>query len=112
MADVSCDIDGPVACTLRPSTIRDPFYGYAAQTHAEVPYDALGSIGVMAVDNLPCELPRDASHGFGQKFLASIAPAFFDGDQNDILARSQMTNDQGALTQRFAYLTDFAAGKD
>ncbi len=112
VADVSCDIDGPVACTLRPSTIRDPFYGYAAQTHAEVPYDALGSIGVMAVDNLPCELPRDASHGFGQQFLASIAPAFFDGDQNDILARAQMTNDQGALTQRFAYLTDFAAGKD
>jgi alanine dehydrogenase len=112
VADVSCDIDGPVACTLRPSTIEDPFYGYDAHQHREVSFDQSNSIGVMAVDNLPCELPRDASHGFGQQFLASIAPSFFDGDQDKNLERAMMTNHHGALTQRFSNLKDFAAGKD
>ena len=68
VADISCDVDGPVASTLRASTIEDPFYGYDAQTESEVAFDAKGAITVMAVDNLPCELPKDASEGFGDMF--------------------------------------------
>ena len=110
VADVSCDIDGPVACTLRPSTIAAPFYGYNPQTHLEVDLDAPNAIGVMAVDNLPCELPRDASHGFGEQFLAQIAPSFFDGDAEGVLSRAQITDSMGRLTPRFCYLQYYALG--
>ena len=64
MADISCDVDGPVASTLRASTIADPFYGYDPQSESEVAFNAKDAITVMAVDNLPCELPKDASEGF------------------------------------------------
>ncbi len=110
VADVSCDIDGPVACTIRPSTIADPFYGYDPQTHTEVDFMEPNAIGVMAVDNLPCELPRDASQGFGEQFLQQIAPSFFDGDSEGVLARAQITDSMGRLTPRFCYLQYYAMG--
>lgn len=110
IADVSCDIDGPIASTIRPSTIADPFYGYDPQTEIEVPLGTKGSIGVMAVDNLPCELPKDASEGFGEMFLEHVIPAFFNGDKAGILKRAKMT-EKGKLTPRFSYLQDFVDGK-
>jgi hypothetical protein len=110
VADVSCDIDGPVACTIRPSTIADPFYGYDPQTHTEVDFMEPNAIGVMSVDNLPCELPRDASQGFGEQFLQQIAPSFFDGDSEGVLARGQITDGMGRLTPRFCYLQYYAMG--
>lgn len=109
VADVSCDIDGPVASTLRASTIEDPFYGYDAQTEKEVDFDAHDAITVMAVDNLPCELPKDASEGFGEMFLEHVMPAFFNNDERGILKRARMTND-GRLTKRFEYLQDYVDG--
>ena len=69
IGDISCDIDGPVASTLRASTIADPIYGYQAASEKEVPFKTKNSITVMAVDNLPCELPKDASEGFGSMFF-------------------------------------------
>ncbi|MFD1016027.1 NAD(P)-dependent oxidoreductase [Winogradskyella rapida] len=110
IADISCDIDGPVASTIRPSTIADPFYGYDPITEQEVAYDAKGAITVMAVDNLPCELPKDASEGFGEAFLNHVIPAFFNDDANGILKRAKMT-ENGDLTPGFQYLQDFVAGK-
>jgi len=107
VADVSCDIDGPVASTIRPSTIKDPFYGYDAQTESEVAFDADGAITVMAVDNLPCELPKDASEGFGEAFLESVLPAFFNDDKDGVLSRAQITTKEGVLTERFQYLKDY-----
>jgi hypothetical protein len=111
VADVSCDIDGPVATTLRASTIADPIYGYNPGTEAEVPFMNKGAIAVMAVDNLPAELPRDASEGFGDTFVESVIPAFFDNDKEGILERSRMTRD-GRLTERYAYLQDYVDGKE
>ena len=111
VADVSCDIDGPVASTLRPSTIADPFYGYHPETEKEVEFNHPEAITVMAVDNLPCELPKDASEGFGEMFLENVIPAFFNEDIDGILERAQMTF-QGKLTPRFAYLQDFVDGKE
>ncbi len=70
VADISCDIGGPIDSTLRASTIADPFYGYDPATGAEVDTGTTGSITVMAVDNLPCELPRDASEAFGNDLIA------------------------------------------
>ncbi|WP_179320710.1 NAD(P)-dependent oxidoreductase [Winogradskyella helgolandensis] len=110
VADISCDIDGPVASTIRPSTIEDPFYGYNPHTEKEVAYDAKGAITVMAVDNLPCELPKDASEGFGETFLEHVIPAFFNNDEREILKRAQMT-ENGKLTKRFSYLQDYVDGK-
>lgn len=111
VADISCDIDGPVASTIRSSTIADPFYGYDAKTEKEVAFDATNAITVMAVDNLPCELPKDASEGFGDSFLEHVIPAFFNNDENGILKRAKMT-ENGKLTARFSYLQDYVDGVD
>lgn len=111
VADISCDIDGPVACTLRASTIADPVYGYDPQTETETDYRNPGAIAVMAVDNLPAELPRDASEGFGAAFVKHVIPAFFNGDTDGILERALMTRG-GRLTQRYAYLQGYVDGKE
>ena len=111
VADVSCDIDGPVASTIRPSTIADPIYGYDPQTESEIDFMDDKAIVVMAVDNLPCELPKDASEGFGEMFLEHVIPAFFNNDADGILERSRMTKD-GKLTERYAYLQDYVDGKE
>ena len=83
VADISCDIDGPVASTIRPSTIADPFYGYDPQTEKKLLLMQKDAITVMAVDNLPCELPKDASEGFGDTFLEHVIPAFFNNDKTE-----------------------------
>ena len=111
VADISCDIDGPVASTLRASTIADPIYGYDPETSAEVAYTTPNAITVMAVDNLPCELPKDASDGFGDLFLSHVIPAFFNGDKDGILARAAMTNAQ-QLTPRYEYLQGYVNGEE
>ncbi len=112
VADVSCDIDGPVASTIKPSTIADPFYAYDPASESEVTVGTKGSIAVMAVDNLPCELPKDASEGFGDMFMEYVIPAFFNGDADGILERAQMTTSEGTLTERYSYLQDYVDGKD
>ena len=111
VADISCDIDGPVAATIRPSTIADPIYGYDPSTEKEVDFKAKNTIVVMAVDNLPCELPKDASEGFGELFLEHVIPAFFNNDKEGVLARAKMT-ENGKLTPRFSYLQDYLDGKE
>ena len=111
VADISCDIDGPVASTLRASTIADPIYGYDPETASEVAYTSPGAITVMAVDNLPCELPKDASDGFGDLFLTHVIPAFFNGDKDGILDRAAMTNAH-QLRPRYEYLQNYVEGKE
>ncbi|MDD7914780.1 NAD(P)-dependent oxidoreductase [Polaribacter ponticola] len=111
VADISCDIDGPVASTIKPSTIADPIYGYNPHTELEVDYKDKDAIVVMAVDNLPCELPKDASEGFGEMFLKNVIPAFFNNDKDGVLERSKMT-ENGKLTKRFSYLQDYIDGKE
>jgi alanine dehydrogenase len=110
VADISCDVDGPIACTIKASTIAEPFFGYLPSEHKEVPYTHPGSIMVMSVDNLPCELPKDASEGFGEMFMKYVIPAFFNGDKDGILQRAKIT-ENGKLTPRFAYLQDYVDGK-
>jgi|SRR5690625_1550178 len=106
IADVSCDIDGPVASTIRPSTIADPFYGYHPETEQEVEFDHPDAITVMAVDNLPCELPKDASEEFGKMFLEHVIPAFFNQDKDQVLKRAKIT-ENGELTPKYQYLQDY-----
>lgn len=110
VADISCDVDGPVACTLKASTIAQPFFGYYPSEHKEVDFMHPGAIVVMSVDNLPCELPKDASEGFGEMFLQHVIPAFYNNDKDGILQRAKIT-ENGKLTERFAYLQDYVDGK-
>lgn len=110
VADVSCDVNGPVACTLRSSTIAEPIYGYWPAENKEVDVFHPAAIVVMAVDNLPCEIPKDASEGFGEQFMEHVIPAFFNGDKDGILERAKIT-EKGKLTPRFSYLQDYVDGK-
>jgi len=111
VGDISCDIDGPVASTIRPSTIKDPIYGYDPISEQETDYLNPDAIAVMAVDNLPCELPNDASVGFGNSFSEFVIPAFFNEDKDGILERARMTKN-GKLTSKFSYLQDYVDGKE
>jgi alanine dehydrogenase len=112
VADISCDIDGPVACTIRPSKIADPIYGYDPISETEVDYKAEGSIAVMAVDNLPCELPLDASEDFGNELMRHVFPALLKEDPDNIIARASETTTDGQLTEYYSYLQDYVDGKE
>ncbi|MDP5092009.1 MAG: NAD(P)-dependent oxidoreductase [Polaribacter sp.] len=111
IADISCDINGPIASTIRASTIENPIYGYDPITEKEVDFGDENAIVVMAVDNLPCELPKDASEGFGEMFLENVIPAFFNGDKEGVLSRAKIT-ENGKLTKRFSYLKDYVDGRE
>lgn len=106
VADVSCDVNGPIASTLRSSTIAEPLYGYLPSENKEVDVFHPAAIVVMAVDNLPCEIPKDASEGFGEQFMEHVIPAFFNKDKDGILQRAKIT-ENGKLTERFSYLQDY-----
>lgn len=111
VADISCDVNGPIASTIKASTIADPLFGYLPSTQKEVDLFHPSAIVVMSVDNLPCELPKDASEGFGRMFVDMVIPSFFNGDSNGILARAKIT-ENGTLTPRFKYLQDYVDGLD
>lgn len=106
VADISCDIAGPIACTIRPSTIAEPIYGYLPESGNEVPIETPGAIAVMAVDNLPCELPKDASEGFGKMFLKHVIPTFYNDDSEKILERATIC-ENGRLKPNYQYLEGF-----
>ncbi|WPR70157.1 NAD(P)-dependent oxidoreductase [Flavobacterium sp. NG2] len=110
VADISCDVNGPIASTLRSSTIEEPLYGYLPSENKEVDIYHPAAVVVMAVDNLPSELPRDASIGFGEMFKEHVIPAFFNGDKDGVLDRAQITKN-GKLTPRFSYLQGYVDGK-
>ncbi|HMI07038.1 MAG TPA: NAD(P)-dependent oxidoreductase [Flavobacterium sp.] len=106
VADISCDTNGPIACTIKASTIAEPLFGYLPSEDREVDVFHPAAIVVMSVDNLPCELPKDASEGFGEMFMEHVIPAFFNGDKDGILQRAKVT-ENGELTERFRYLQDY-----
>ncbi|HEU4497225.1 MAG TPA: NAD(P)-dependent oxidoreductase, partial [Flavobacterium sp.] len=110
IADISCDVCGPIAATLRASTIAEPLFGYLPGEHKEVDFFHPAAIVVMSVDNLPCELPKDASEGFGEMFMEHVIPAFFNNDKDGILARAKIA-ENGALAERFKYLQSYVDGE-
>jgi len=109
IADISCDINGSVQSTIRASSISDPFYGYHPMDEKETTAFNLDSITVMAVDNLPGELPRDASEDFGQMLLEKVIPALAEDDPYGIISRATILK-VGQLTRRFSYLQDYLNG--
>lgn len=107
IADITCDI-APVASipsTIRPSTIEQPVYGYDPARGTETaPYQA-HSIDVMAIDNLPNELPRDASKAFGEQFIQHIIPELLKG-QSEMIERATVA-ENGRLGRHFQYLEGY-----
>lgn len=108
IADVTCDIApiSSVPSTIRPSTITEPVYGFDPQTGKESDPFQTHVVDIMAVDNLPNELPRDASASFGEQFINAILPELIKGEKSDVLARASITL-EGELTQHFEYLRSF-----
>lgn len=110
IADITCDINGSVPSTSRSSSIEHPFYGYNPQTEKEDVAFSKDTITVMAVDNLPCELPRDASEDFGKALLDRVFPHLLGNDSDRIIERATLCKD-GKLMEGFAYLNDYALGE-
>jgi peptidyl-dipeptidase Dcp len=111
VGDISCDIAGPIPCTLRPSTLDEPFYGWDPGSGHEVPLGTPGSIGVLAVDNLPTALPRDASESFGEQFIEHVLPALLNADADGRLERATECRN-GALTPHYSYLQGYVTALD
>ncbi len=105
IADVTCDIMGSIPATLRATTIDDPIYGYDPVAGTETtPYQD-SCIDIMAVDNLPNELPRSASEMFGKDLVDHIIGEFGNEDSN-IIKKATITQN-GRLTTDFAYLENY-----
>jgi alanine dehydrogenase len=110
IADITCDIEGSIPSTKQPSTIAEPVYDYnPCDDQVENPFSDEGNISVMAVDNLPCELARDASESFGDELVASVLPALLGDDEDEVIKRAIITQD-GKLTSYFSYLQDYVDG--
>ena len=106
IADISCDINGSIPTTIKSSTITDPVFDIDRNTHEALPaFGSQTSISVMAIDNLPCELPREASREFGEQLTKWVIPALLE-ENAPILERATIARD-GDLTLEFMYLTDF-----
>ena len=106
IADVSCDIPGPIPSTIRASSIAEPFYGYDPLTEQEVPPFDLRGVTVMAVDNLPAEIPRDASMDFGRMLIDRVMPSLAGQDRDGIIERATIVR-KVKLTEQFEYLRDY-----
>lgn len=108
IADVTCDI-APVSsipCTLRPSSIADPVFGYDPATGREIPPFQPNGIDVMAIDNLPSEMPRDASRAFGDMFIHHILPELLL-PHSAVIERATIA-EKGRLGKHFEYLKEYA----
>lgn len=111
IADISCDIAGPIASTIRSSTIASPVYGYDPITESEVDFMNEKAIAVMAVDNLPCELPLDASEDFGNELIKEVFDSLFLEDSTGMIERGSETDLNGNLMPNYAYLEEYVTGK-
>ena len=109
IADVTCDVNGSVPTTKRSTTIADPAFDYNPATgELEAPYSRATNITEMAVDNLPCELPRNASRDFGRQLIDMVLPHLLGTDADEVIARATITKN-GELTEHYRYLADYVA---
>lgn len=110
IADITDDAFGSVPVNLGDQTIEDPIYGVSRSTFEKTKPFHEGSVDIMAVGNLPNELPRDASRYFGEQLIKYVLEDLVKNNQTDVLKRATMV-DKGQLTERYEYLSDYAAGK-
>jgi len=107
IADITCDINGSIPSTKKASTIVDPVYDYNPfSEELEEPFSNSKNITVMAIDNLPCELPRSSSEEFGRDLIDRIMNPLISGKPEGIISRAIVTK-EGKLTPNFDFLTDY-----
>ena len=104
IGDVTCDINGSVPTTIRSTTIAKPYYSIDTNSMKETELGNKG-VAVMAVDNLPSELPREASEEFGSSVISEILPYLIDKDDGRINRATTASN--GKFCSKFTYLNDF-----
>ncbi len=109
IADITCDINGSIPSTKKASTIAEPLYDYDPATdRVRPPLSNKDFVTVMAIDNLPCELPRSASEEFGRDLIDKILPRLIIKDKEHVIDRATVCRD-GQLTRHFSYLADYIA---
>ena len=104
VGDITCDINGSVPTTIRPTSIAKPYYSIDKNSFQEISLGDKG-IAVMAVDNLPSELSRDSSEEFGNSILSEVLPYLINQDDGRI--NRATTASKGELYPSFSYLKDF-----
>lgn len=109
IADVTDDANGSIPLNLGDQTIENPVYGVDRFTLQKTAPYQLNSVDIMAVGNLPNELPRDASKYFGEQLIKYVFPDLLTGNSR-IIEEATIVKD-GTLTKRFDYLQEFAEGK-
>jgi len=107
IADITDDKGGSVPCNLGDATIEDPIYGVHKTTAEKTAPYLEESIDMMAVGNLPNELPRDASRYFGEQLIKHVLQGLLDGGNHTITQATILK--EGKLTPRFDYLQTYAA---
>ena len=111
IADITCDIDGSVPTTRKASSIADPVYDVDRESLELIPaFGKQNSISVMAIDNLPTELPRNASEEFGEQLMENFLPELLK-ENSQILDKATIAQ-EGDLTLEFMYLRDYVEQKD
>lgn len=109
IADVTDDKMGSVPCNLGDSSIADPIYGVDKKTFLKTAPYLPNSIDIMAVGNLPNELPRDASRYFGEQLIKHILLDIITGESS-IIERATIVKD-GKLTEAYEYMRAYAEEK-
>jgi alanine dehydrogenase len=109
IADITDDINGSIPINLGDQTIEDPVYGIEKTSLQKTAPYLPGSIDIMAVGNLPNELPRDASRYFGEQLIKYVLEDLIKGG-SAVIDRATMVR-KGELTTPFEYLKDYAEGK-
>lgn len=107
VADISCDINGPIACTVKESTIENPFYDFNPLTQKIEPnFSSPNNINVMAVGNLPTMLPFDSSNYFSDILTKKILPQLISKKECEIIENATLLKN-GKLTFAFNYLHQY-----
>lgn len=104
VGDITCDINGSVPTTIRSTTIEEPNYWIERYTLKEIDENNDG-IAVMAVDNLPSELPRDSSTEFSEGIINEVLPFLLKEDDGRIL-NGTITTD-GSFLEKYNYLNNY-----
>ena len=104
IGDITCDINGAIPTTIRSTSIAKPYYSIDINSMKEIDLDNKG-IAVMAVDNLPSELPNEASGEFGENIISEVLPFLINKDDGRIYRAT--TASQGKFYPPFSYLKDF-----
>ncbi len=111
VGDITCDIDGSIPSTRKSTTIDEPLYDFNPNENSVEPtFSAESNITVMAIDNLPCELPRDASESFGRELIDNVLPHLLGDDAKGVIKGATIA-ENGKLTAAYSYLQDFVDGE-